>query len=330
MRYKHFTSDERLEISILLKKGYSHRDIADALEKNHSSVSREIKRNSVKGVYNPIKAQQKARVKRSNSKYAGMKIQLNPKVNNYVQAKIKKHWTPGQIAGRWNKYHAEKHDIIISAPSIYKWLYSPYGQEFCQLLPSKRHRRRKRKGKKQKKEIIKNRVFIDKRPKIINKRKRIGDFEGDVMGSKKSDKQAAVGIVDRKSRFFLIVKKPRLKYAVDGFKELLNPHRNILHSLTLDNGVENARYQELQVKTYFCNPYSSWEKGAIENTFQRFRRFVPKKSSLKKFSNKDLRRFANIMNHTPRKCLNWKTPHEVLTENQHKFDSAFLPAGCCT
>jgi len=322
MKYTHFTSDERLEISILLKKGYSHRDIACALEKNHSSVSREIKRNNVKGVYNPIKANQKACVKRSNSKYAGMKVQLNPTIRNYIEARLKQYWTPEQIAGRWNKYHSGNHNIIISAPSIYKWLYSPYGQDLCKYLLSKRYRRKRRKGKKQKKEIIKNRVFIDKRPKIINERKRIGDFEGDVMGSKKSDKQAMAGLVDRKSRFLLVVKKSRLKYAVDGFKELLNPYRNILHSLTLDNGVENARYQELKVKTYFCNPYSSWEKGAIENSFQRFRRFVPKKSSLRDFSNKDLKRFAKTMNHTPRKCLNWQTPYEVLTKHQSKFDSS--------
>lgn len=325
MMYKHFTSDERLEISILLKKGYSHRNITDALEKNHSSISREIKRNSVKGVYNPIKANQKACVKRSNSKYAGMKIQLNPEVKNFVLAGMKSHWTPEQIAGRWNRYYSAEHEIMVSAPSIYKWLYSPYGQELCSLLPSKHYRKKKRKWRKQKKEIIKNRVFIDKRPEIINKRKRIGDFEGDVMGSPKSDKQVAVGIVDRKSRFFLIIKKPCLKYAVDGFKKLLNPHRNILHSLTLDNGVENVHYQELQVKTYFCHAYSSCEKGTIENSFQRFRRFVPKKSSLKEISNKNFHKFSNIMNNTPRKCLNWLTPYEVLTGNQSKFDLSLLP-----
>ncbi|MFH1713007.1 MAG: IS30 family transposase [Candidatus Jacksonbacteria bacterium] len=322
MNYKHFTQDERDRISILLKKGHSHKEIASVLEKDRSSVSREIKRNSVKGIYNPIKAHQKARVKRSMSKYAGMKVQLNPEVKNYVRVGMKRYWTPEQIAGRWKKYYAEKHNIIISAPSIYKWLYSPYGQGLCGFLLSKRYRKRKRKGKKQKKETIKNRVFIDKRPKIINERKRVGDFEGDIMGSKKSDKQAMAGLVDRKSRFLLVVKKPRLKYAVDGFKELLNPYRNILHSLTLDNGVENARYQELRVKTYFCNPYSSWEKGSIENSFQRFRRFVPKKSSLKNFNNSDLKRFSKIMNHTPRKCLNWQTPYEVLTEYQSKFDSS--------
>ena len=259
-----------------------------------------------------------------------MKVQLNPTIRNYIEARLKKHWTPEQIAGRWNKCHSEKHNIIISAPSIYKWLYSPYGQYLCHYLPSKHYRRKRRKGKKQKHENIKNRVFIDKRPEIINERKRIGDFEGDVIGSPKSDKQAMAGLVDRKSRFLLVIKKPRLKYAVDGFRELLNPYRNILHSLTLDNGLENARYEELAVDTYFCNPYSSWEKGAIENSFRRFRRFVPKKSSLKHFSNKNLQKFANIMNHTPRKCLNWQTPYEVLTEDQPKFNSSLLFTGCCT
>lgn len=320
MSYKHFTSDERLEISILLKRGYSRREIGTALGKNHSSVSREIKNNSVQGVYEPIKAQQKAIFKRSNSKYQGMKIRLNPKIENFVRDKMQSYWSPEQITGRWNKDHRDENEIIISPLIIYKYLYSPYGQDLCSYLYSRRYKKKRRKAKKQKKELIKNRIFIEKRAKIINERKRIGDLEGDTLGTRKNDKASIAGLVDRKSRYFMAKKISRLKYTMDGFKNILNPYQNIFHSLTLDNGVENVRYQELKIKTYFCRPYSAWQKPTIENTFQRLRRFIPKKSSLKLFSNNDLQRFAKIMNQTPRKCLKWQTPDEVFTKNLCKFD----------
>ena len=101
---------------------------------------------------------------------------------------------------------------------------------------------------------------------------------------------------------------------------LLNPHHDTFKSLTLDNGVENVRYEELNIDTYFCHPYSSWEKGAIENCFKRLRRFIPKKASLKDYSREDIIHFAKIMNDTPRKCLNWKTPKEVF-EEQSKLNN---------
>lgn len=311
MRYRHFTSDERLEISILLKKGYSFRAIGRAMGKNHSSISREIKNNSVNGIYDPRKAQHKAWIKRANSKYQGMKIRGHPKLEKYIRINMTNYWTPEQIAGRWNKVHAQKELIRIYAPSIYKYLYSLYGQTLCQYLPSKRYKRKPRVKNKQKKQLIPNRILIDKRPEIINKRKRLGDFEGDTLGSIKSDQQKVVGLVDRKSRYILLKKVRRLKYTIDGYKTLLRPYYHIIHSLTLDNAVEHVRYQELGVDSYFCHPYSSWERGTMENSFGRLRRFIPKKTSLKNYSNADIQGFQNIMNHTPRKCLNWNTPAEI-------------------
>src|SRR3990167_1499635 len=97
----HFSRMERLELSILLKRGYSSRDIGNALGKNHSSVSRELKRNSVNGDYNPIQAHHKAYVRRKYSKYQGMKIREHPELERFVRRKLKRHWSPDRIAGRW-------------------------------------------------------------------------------------------------------------------------------------------------------------------------------------------------------------------------------------
>lgn len=310
--YSHFTKDKRNEISILLKKGYSHQDIANAVGKNRSSITREISRNKVKGEYDPSKAHHRAYVKRKYSKYQGMKVVENTELRDYIEEKIKGCWTPEETAGRLK--FRNNNQTVISTPGIYKYLYSSYGQYLCQYLPSRQYYKRKRRAKKQKREIIKNRVFINKRSDLINERKRYGDWEGDTLGRIKTDREAIAGLVERKSRYFISKKIPGLKYTIDGFKQMLNPYQHILHSLTLDNGTENAKYEELGIKIYFCNPYSSWEKGTMENTFKRLRRFIPKKSSLRNYTNNDILKIAEIMNNTPRKCLGFRTPKEVFEE----------------
>ena len=126
---------------------------------------------------------------------------------------------------------------------------------------------------------------------------------------------------------------PGLKYAMAGFKELSDLLR--AHSFTFDNGVENVHHQTLGIPTYFCNAYSSWEKGSIENTFQRLRRFIPKKSSLDGYSDEEIARICDIMNDTPRKCLAFRTPSEVFREHLTKPTNPYqliknIISVCCT
>ena len=324
----HFNRTERLELSILLKKGYSLRAIAGELRKNPSSVSREIKDNSVNGEYDPHKADHKAYVKRKYSKYQGMKVNENRLLEEYIRRGLQQYWTPEEIAGRLELEHGRS---VISFTSIYKWLYSAYGQPLCVYLPSKQYRPRKRKRKKQAKVLIPHRVSIEERPEIINQRLRCGDFEGDTLGVPKGSLETLAGIADRKSRYFLAKKIARMRYAVDGFKRLSSSLIN-LYSFTFDNGVENVRHQELGVSTYFCHAYSSWEKGTIENSFKRLRRFIPKKAYLKDYSDEDIAVICGIMNNTPRKCLGWKTPNEVFEEQgQINYPiTTSIMSECCT
>lgn len=312
MAHAHFSKSERSEISILLKKGHSRREIAQALGKDHSSVVREIRRNSIRGIYDPRKADHKAYVRRKYAKYQNMKINESPVFLQYLEEKLKESWAPEQIAGRWKCDYP--HQPHYSFKAISKYLYSSCGQRLCKYLPSQHYSSRRNRGKKQDRVLIKHRVSIDLRPNVITLRKRLGDFEGDVLGAIKTDTERLVALVERKSRKLFARKVRRLKYAVDGFNHLLKPYRDILHSVTLDNGVENIRHEELHTKTYFANPYHSWEKGQIENTLGRLRRFVKKKSSLKHYTNRDIQTFVHRMNNTPRKCLHWKTPHEVFNE----------------
>ena len=304
-KYKHFSKSDRIELSILLKKGYSQRDIAKALKKNPSSVSREINSNNVNGMYNPVKAHHKAYVKRRYSKYQGMRIRESNLLEKYIQDKLFLRWTPEEIAGKLRLENNNK--TVISFKSIYKYLETPFGEPFKKYLPL--WSKRKKKRKKKKKKAIEGRIFLDKRPDIINSRARCGDFEGDTLGVPKYSKVTLAAIVDRKSLYFQGRKISRLKETIPAFKELVDLNNSL--SITLDNGVENVHYKKLELPTYFCTPYSAWQKPYIENTFQRLRRYIPKKKKLVDYSHQEIFVIIDNMNNTPRKTLGWKTPKEV-------------------
>lgn len=321
MGYKHFTKDERNELSILLKKDYSQADIAIALGRNPSSISRELKLNSVNGRYDPIKAQHKAYVKRKYSKYQGMKVRNNPEIEEYIKEKIQLSWSPESIAGRLKL--DTNGCLLIHHTAIYKYLYSSYGNYLCQYLRYKHHRKKGRKRVKSKREIIKNRVFIDQRPEIVNQRRRFWDFEGDTLGYPKAAKESLAGLIERKSRYILVEKIKQLRYAIEGFKKLFDSLPTVASSLTLDNGPENARYSELKINTYFCHPYSAWEKGAIENAFGLLREYIPKKARLENYTEDEINAIVGIINNRPRKCLGFRTPKEV-------FEEQFIKQRCCT
>lgn len=321
MGYKHLTKVDRTEISILLNKGYSVRDIAKAINYNPSSISREITNNSVNGIYDPFKANHKAYVHRKYSKFQGMKIRNNRELENRIIKDLKLSQTPEEIAGRLK--FENNNQTVVSTKCIYKYIYSIFGKELGQYLPSKRVRPKKRKKKRIKKIIIPNRISIHLRPEIVLVNEQFGHFEGDTLGRPKNDNDTLVGVVERKSLYFLAERVKRLKYSINGFKSTLNPHYEILKSLTLDNGVENAKYEELNVDTYFCDPYSSWQKPVIENTFGRLRRFIPKGKKLSDYTDKELYDIIDLMNNTPRKKLGFKTPKEI-------FEELCLKERCCT
>lgn len=311
MAYTHLSKVQRSELSILRNKGYSYRDIANVLHIHYSTVSRELKRHFMRntGEYDPLKAHHKAYVSRKYSKYHGMKISKDSFLREFVIRGLEAGWTPEEVSGRLKRDHAR----VLGFKSIYSWLNSVQGQAYLPLLPSKSWKHgRKRKSQT---EHIPNRISIEARPEIINDRFRIGDFEGDTMGKPKRTPQTLVAIVDRKSRYLLAKKVSELGLTVEGFQELLP---KCAHSLTLDNGLENVRYQKLKIKTYFCHPFSPWEKGTVENTFQRLRRYIPKKTDMAAVSDEHIAMLVQRMNNTPRKCLDYRTPAEVFKDQlQH-------------
>ena len=313
-KYAQIKKAERLEIAILLKKQYSLRDIADALKRYPSTLSREIQRNMVNGAYDPLKANHKAYIKRRFAKYQGKKIMTNLLLRIYIEERLKLFWSPEVISGRMRQ---ERQPFYASKTSIYQWLYGSYGQSLCQYLYSKRYTPRERKKIKTKKSLIPNRIGIEQRPEAINLNKEYGHYEGDtiVSGRKTGSKTALSVIYERKARYVDMRKIPDLKpvsntCAILEMKQCLK-----ILSMTFDNGIENQGHEQLEIEAFFCDSYAAWQKGGVENVNRLIRRFILKGTGINKYSDAYIRRVVEILNNTPRRSLNYKTPKEVMIEN---------------
>lgn len=318
MSHHQFSDADRSEISILLKKGYSHHEIADALDCAQSNISREIKRNSVNGRYDPKKAKLKARIRRRYSKYQGMKVRARPKLQEFIVKKLKKFWSPDTIAGHLK--HEQAALPYISAKGIYKWLYSIHGQKYCPLLCSQKLKPKRRRPKAER-SMIPHRRGIEERPAEANDRSTFGHGEADTMlsGKRHDSKDSLAVLQERRSRYVRLRKISNLK-ARTMTRALKTMAKDLkLATLTYDNGIENRDHESLaialEIKTYFCNPYHSWEKGGVENVIGRIRRFIPKGANLADYSNADIARIEHWLNHSPRKCLNYKTPYAMMKMN---------------
>lgn len=299
---------ERQEIALHLETKHSHKEIAFMLGRDKSTISREIRRNSVNGIYAPQKAQLKKYVRRKYCKFRQKKIRANSELEDYTREKLKEGWSPEKIAGRWSLEHP---GLKITFVTIYKYLYSEFGSSLCKYLLSRRDHRKRRRSRKTERQLIPNRVWIDERPRVANSRSEIGHFEGDLIVSLRGDRSVLLTLADRSSRYLVARKMPNKKAqpmaeAMRNISEDLN-----FKTLTLDNGIEFQKHEQIGCDTYFCHPYSSWEKGTIENTNGLIRRYIPKKSRIKDVSVKKLNQIITKLNNTPRKCLNFLTPKEV-------------------
>lgn len=318
----HLSDSERSEIAILIARGCSSLEIAGALGRDKSTINRDRKLNGTKKGYDPKQAKVKARQRRRYSKWQGMKINERAEVKAYVIEGLQAHRTPEQIAGRLKEVDA--HLPYVSKKAIYEWLYTVHGQAYCHLLPSKRCKPKKRTGgKKAKRTMVPNRRDIALRPQEVDDRSRYGDCETDtiVSGKKTRSKVALSVLEERKSRYVRLKKIPNLKPSVNR-KAIVKIGRifTVMHTLTFDNGIETKEHEKiadaLNVMTYHCRPHASWEKGAVENTNGRIRRFIPKGADIDAYSDADIRNIEHWLNHTPRKCLNYRTPHEIMMQEK--------------
>jgi IS30 family transposase len=322
--YRHITRPERLEIGILLNRGYSDQEIGDVLGRNRSTIYRERTRNIVKGEYDPLKANHKSYVKRKYAKYQAMRIVKNMKLRQFIETKLlNDDWSPEQIAGRLaHEAGLEK----VSAPTIYTYIRSPYGRQLEHELDLAKQRRKKNKHKWQRKvTALEDRVFIDKRPDSANDRSQFGHWEADfIVSGKHYGNSSLLVLHERVSRYTLIakIKARTVKDVEDVFIEAL-PLIGNFESLTLDNDIAFQKHAQLsdiiQAPIYFCKPYHSWEKGGVENANKLIRRYVPKGCDISKYSQREIWDIQHKINGKPRKILGYQTAKEVFEHKQKEI-----------
>jgi IS30 family transposase len=243
----------------------------------------------------------------------------NQHLVHYVEEKLKVDWSPEEIAGRLILEYPEETEMRISTETIYRWVYGDAmqgGSLFIRLRRRhKKRRRQKRYGSGRR--FIPGRISISERPAIVQERVRFGDWEGDTIEGAKSSSYV-VTHVERKSRYLLAGKLPdkkSLTLVLQSCKLFSKVPKHLRKTFTVDNGREFARFRDLEVKTglavYFADPYAAWQRGTNENTNGLLRQYLAKGSDFRKISEDDLTAIVAKLNHRPRKCLGYQTPHEV-------------------
>jgi len=322
----HLTKEQRYTIGAMIAKNYSQKQIAEAIGKDKSLISRELKRNCDKrsGTYSDDLAQRKYE-KRKQEKTKNKRF--TDVVKQSIDDLLSKDLSPEQIAGRL-KLEGKP---TVSHERIYQYVWADKKSDgqLYKHLRRKGRKYRKRGAAKDSRGILKDRVSIEQRPTVVDEKVRIGDFEIDtVIGQ--NHKGAILTINDRVSSFVLIAKlngKNASELAQKAV-ELLNPYKSMVHTITGDNGKEFAEHkaiaEALNINFYFAHPYHSWERGANENTNGLIRQYFPKGSSFDDIKYADIQRVQDILNNRPRKKLNFLTPIEYLSLNLHKPQVAFV------
>lgn len=318
--YTQLSLVEREQLFGLIKEGIALREIGRRLKRSHSTFLRELRRNAKYGVsYLPCRAQEKtdkrAVKQRRQASWKG------PEVYLYIREHLKQDgWSPEQIAGRYCLEHKDKK---LTHETIYSVIYSKENrkEKLWQYLHRRKKKRQKKNGRTVHRESrIPEAISIDKRPKHIEKRKQAGHWETDNVVGKATDKTALSVTVERKMKV-TIISKVR-KGAVDKTAKLtarmVHLPKRLRKTMTADNGAENTNHKDitkdLGMLMYFCHAYHSWERGTVENQNGRVRYFIPKGVSIDSIDDETVREIEWKLNNTPRKCLGFKKPIEVLEE----------------
>jgi len=328
MNYQHLTIDERERIQLMLWQKQSVRAMAKELNRNPSSISREInksRRSDGKRFYIPRAAHERAVQNRSIR--GERRLVTNERLRDYVTEQLKLGWSPEQIAAKAEENTGTK----ISHEAIYQYIYAQvhrngYGyirpgcEDLRQYLP-RRKKRRVRKGLRASYRTQKGPLpSIDHRPKEVETRKKIGHWEDDLIVSKES-KQALKTVNERLSGI-VFIEKVNNKTISESNRSVAKRLKTIppkyRKTLTRDRGSENLGHVELEqdlgIVCYFAHAYHSWERGSNENLNGLIRRFLPKGTDFRTVSNKQIKYIEYLINSRPRKRLGWKTPYEVFYE----------------
>ena len=318
----HINQEQRYVIFCMLRQGRSQKEIAEAIEKDKSVISREISRNMDQrsGIYDFRLAQRKSEARKKAKPHA---IKFTPEMQEYIISRLRDKLSPEQISGEAKLKGIE----CVSHETIYQFVWRDKKQkgDLHTHLRNNGKRYRKRGGKKDTRGIIENRVDIDQRPKIVEQKERFGDWEVDTIIGK-NHKGAMVTMVDRASGIVKIRKveskeSPQVTHAIIS---ALKQYQHMIHTITSDNGKEFAGHQivkqNLGVDFFFAKPYHSWERGANENANRLIRQYFPKKTDFSSVSQGRIRMVENELNNRPRKRFGFKTPIDIFEKlNQVAF-----------
>jgi len=322
----HITESQRYTIASMLSKGYTQTEIAKTIGKHKSVVSRELKRNSDgrNGTYRHGLAQRKY-TKRQKEKHKLKRFTAT--VQQDVEALLKEDYSPEQVCGTLRK-QAKK---FVSTERIYQYVWEDKkkGGTLYTHLRNKGRKYRKRGSLKDNRGIIKNRISIDKRPKIVEERSRFGDLEVDLIIGK-NHKQAILTINDRASGM-LKMKKVNTKMAKEVSQAIvkeLQDWKPYLHTITADNGKEFAYHEfvadQLNINHYFAKPYHSWERGSNENLNGLVRQYFKKSSDFSALTEMRIKEIENKLNNRPRKRFNFENPIFVMNQLLFNQKVAFV------
>ena len=315
--YTQLTREQRYQISALLKMEHNLTEIADLLHVHKSTIGREINRNRGWRGYRPRQADQKACDRRKTPR----RIACMPW--DEVDVLLCQDWSPEQISGWLNKHQR----IRISHEWIYQHILADQlsgGDLYTHLRCQKK--RRKRYGKHDYRGRIPDRVSIEARPAIVERRQRLGDWEIDTLIGK-GHHGALVSLVERKSRFTLLqpVDQCQAELVSQAAISLLKPFAEKVLTITADNGKEFANHvqiaEALEAAFYFAHPYSAWERGTNENTNGLVRQYFPKNTNFSHPTFKDVLSVTDKLNHRPRKWFDFLTPFEVFLDPSVAFIS---------
>jgi transposase, IS30 family len=318
--YEQLSLEDRCEIARLCANGSSIRQIAAAVDRSPSTVSRELKRNRGSQIgYKPSYAQQQARARR----WTGSRLEREPGLRRAVMERLARGWSPEQVAGRLAREHGRK---MISYESIYRFIYAQLKRtndcSWRRYLPRGKSKRGHRCRKGSPASFIEGRVSLANRPVEAADRKVVGHWEADLMMFSKYG-QAILTVHERTSRLLLAVRLASkaahgvARHLVRLFAAMPDALRQ---SVTFDNGTEFACHlalHSLAIQTFFCDPYAPWQKGGVENAIGRMRRFIPRKTDLATLSTPRFQQSVAAYNNTPRKCLDFRTPAESFAQALH-------------
>jgi IS30 family transposase len=314
---------EREEISRGIASGYSIRKIATVINRAPSTVSREIERNGGYDDYRATMADQAAWDRALRPKPC--KLACNRALARVVAKKLAKRWSPEQIAGWLNRQYSKRVEERVSHETIYRTLYiqtrGALKKELQQHLRSRRAIRRSKSASLKRKGLgkVTNTISISERPASVEDRAVPGHWEGDLIGG--TNNSYVVTLVERTTRFVMLAKLKRKD--AESVAQALVKHSQKLpselyKSLTWDRGTEMANHTEFtlatDIKVYFCDPKSPWQRGTNENTNRLLRQYLQHGTDLTEHSQAKLNAFARELNERPRKTLDYETPAECFNK----------------